>query len=51
MSIVLYLARVKASIKKIMANDGLLEVVPEECFYTSVESAVDAAQQSMEKTV
>jgi MFS superfamily sulfate permease-like transporter len=46
LEITLHLARVKVMIKQILEKDGVLEVIPEDRFYTSVESAVEAASQS-----
>lgn len=43
--ITLYLCRVKAEIKHILANDGVLEVIPEERFYPSVDAAVEHASR------
>lgn len=45
--IAFYVARVKTSVKEILVRDGALETIPEERFHTSVESAFEAAMQSM----
>jgi hypothetical protein len=42
----LYLAHVKITIIQILEKDGVLEIIPEEHFYSSVESAVESASQS-----
>jgi sulfate permease, SulP family len=51
MNIAFYLACVKIKIKQIMEKDGVLEIIREERFHPSVESAVEAAQQSINKIV
>jgi len=51
MNIAFYLARVKIKIKQIMEKDGVLGIIREERFHPSVESAVEAAQQSINKIV
>jgi MFS superfamily sulfate permease-like transporter len=43
LQIAFHLARVKVTIKQILIQDGVLEIIPEERFHTSVESAVAAA--------
>jgi SulP family sulfate permease len=43
--ITLYLCRVKAEIKHILANDGVLEVIPEERIYPSEDAAVEHASR------
>ena len=48
-NIAFYLTRVKISIKQILEQDGVLDIIPNERFYTSVESAVEAASQSINK--
>jgi SulP family sulfate permease len=40
-----YLARVKDSVQRILAQDGVYEHVPEEHFFTSVDLAMEAASQ------
>jgi high affinity sulfate transporter 1 len=42
LQIVFYLARVKAEIKKILVQDGILEIIPEDNFYLRVNDAVQA---------
>jgi SulP family sulfate permease len=49
MEIAFYLARVKIKIKETLVKDGVLELIPEDHFFISVESAVDAAQQLLDK--
>lgn len=49
LKIAFYLARVKVTIKQILVNDGVLEIIPEERFHASVESAVEAASQSADR--
>ena len=45
-----YLSRVKDTIKQILVKDGVLEIIPDDRFYTSVESAVEAASPAIDKT-
>lgn len=47
LGITIFLARVKRSIKEVLVNDDVLEVIPEKCFHASVKSAVSAAAQSI----
>ena len=42
--IALHLARVKENIRQTLVRDGVLETIPEANFHTSVESAMEAAQ-------
>ena len=49
LEIAFYLARVKVKIKRTLEMDGALEVIPEQRFHPTVESAVEAAQQSSEQ--
>jgi MFS superfamily sulfate permease-like transporter len=49
LEIAFHLARVKIKIKLILEKDGVLEIIREERFHPTVESAVEAAQQSMDK--
>jgi SulP family sulfate permease len=47
LEIAFYLARVKVPLKQFLVKVGVLEFIPEERFHTSVESAVEAALQSV----
>ncbi len=51
MNIAFYLTCVKVIIKQTLEKDGVLEIIREERFHPSVESAVEAAQQLMDKIV
>ena len=42
LKILFYLARVKVTIKGILEKDGVLDIIPDERFFTSVASAVEA---------
>ena len=42
LEILFYLARVKVTIKRILEKDGVLDIIPDERFFTSVASAVEA---------
>jgi SulP family sulfate permease len=50
LKILFYLARVKVTIKQILIKDGVLDIIPDERFYPSVESAVEAVSLSVDKT-
>ena len=50
LDIAFYLARVKVTIKQILLQDGVLDIILEERFHTSVESAVEAASQPVDKS-
>ena len=43
--IALYLCRVKAEIKEIITRDGVLEIIPDNHFYASVDAAVEQASR------
>jgi hypothetical protein len=43
----LFLSKVKTCNKQILEQDGVLEIIPEERFFTSVESAVKAASHAI----
>jgi MFS superfamily sulfate permease-like transporter len=46
LDVAFYLARVKVKIKHILVQDGVFEIIAEERFHSSVESAVEAALQA-----